>query len=365
VTRNVLECDCDRALEEDRTGRQSGQFSPKALALLTPPLPHSMPVLPTQPLDSVDPNAIRVLLTGFGPFHKFNENPSWLAVKPLHNTVLYTDPPVDAITHDDHVIMTDDMEDMIPHPQPIHITALEIPVSYQAVLAVTPGLHARPPHLPRSNDPTHVMPPPPANGYDFMFHIGVAGRGPLRIEKLSHKNGYRMKDADGQYAPVVHLPKEGPRDAAEASEVERMEQFLGLVSSPSAHGSSGGEGGNENVEIPPNRGFGKGYENFPEEIHTEIDVPKLINYLKETGIEQVYSSMDAGHYICDFIFYCSLAEAKRMSSRQEKFKDRGSPAKSMPVLFMHCPPVDQPLSTEEVTEAIKRVVLWVCSRLNQ
>lgn len=177
------------------------------------------------------------------------------------------------------------MEQMAPKPQLIHITAIQIPVSYQAVLAVTPGLYARPPALPKPTDPTIVMPPPPPNGYDFMFHIGVAGRGPLRIEKLSHKFGYRMKDAEGHYAPTVHLPKEGPRDPAEASEVERMEQYLGLVSSPSAHGPSGDHVVTESPEVPPNRGFGKGYETFPEELHTDIDVPKLIVHLKEGGIE--------------------------------------------------------------------------------
>ncbi|CCM00397.1 uncharacterized protein FIBRA_02427 [Fibroporia radiculosa] len=233
-----------------------------------------------QDADTVDPKAIRVLITGFGPFHKFNENPSWLAVKPLHNTVLYTNP--DPIVIDDHAIVTDEMEEMAPRPQPIHITAIEIPVSYQSVLAVTPGLHARPPVLPEPKDPAMVLPPPPVNGYDFMFHVGVAGRGPLRMEKLAHKNGFRMKDADGQYAPVVHLPKEHPRDPE--AEVEIMEQFLSLVP-PSGHGPTGGEGGNDGVEIPPNRGFGKGYESFAEEMQTEIDVAKLINHMKETGIE--------------------------------------------------------------------------------
>ncbi|KZT11055.1 peptidase C15 pyroglutamyl peptidase I-like protein [Laetiporus sulphureus 93-53] len=311
----------------------------------------------------VEPHAIRVLITGFGPFHKFNENPSWMSVKPLHNTVLYTDPPVDLVMQDDQAIITDDMEEP-PRPQPIHITALEVPMSYQAVLAITPGLHARPPILPLSNDPDYVFPPPPPNGYDFMFHVGLAGRGPLRLEKLAHKNGYRMKDADGQYAPAVLLPKDVSRD--DALEDGRMQQFLGMMAQLSQpHGSTVGEGVSDGVEIPPNRGFGKGYENFPDEIHTEIDVAKLIQHMKEAGIESAYSSMDAGHYLSDFIFYCSLAEAKRMSSRQEKFKDRGSPTKSAPVLSMHCPPVDQPLGTEEVTEAIKRVVLWVCSRLHQ
>ena len=83
------------------------------------------------------------------------------------------------------------------------------------------------------------------------------------------------------------------------------------------------------------------------------------------AFQQVYSSMDAGHFLCDFIFYCSLAEAKRHITPQEKFKERNTPTKCTPVLFMHCPPVDQPLSTEQVTDAIQRIVLWVCGRYHQ
>ena len=75
--------------------------------------------------------------------------------------------------------------------------------------------------------------------------------------------------------------------------------------------------------------------------------------------------MDAGHFLCDFLFYASLAEAKRHATKLEKDKTRSTPPKMTPVLFMHCPPVDQPLSTEKVTDAIQRIVLWVCSRLHQ
>jgi hypothetical protein len=64
--------------------------------------------------------------------------------------------------------------------------------------------------------------------------------------------------------------------------------------------------------------------------------------------------MDAGHYICDFIYYCSLAEAKRTATR----KGKGSK-----VLFLHCPPVGQPLTSEEVAEAIRRVIVWVCGTI--
>ncbi|KAI0368278.1 peptidase C15 pyroglutamyl peptidase I-like protein [Pilatotrama ljubarskyi] len=320
-----------------------------------------------QATDGVDPNALRVLITGFGPFGKYKENPSWLAVKPLHNTILYTDPPTDLLMASDQAAMiTEEMEEFLRRPQQIHITVLEVPVSYQAVLNTVPGLHGRPPVLPRPNDPSLAVPPPPANGYDFIFHVGVAGRGPLRIERIGHKNGYRMKDADGEYAPIVHLPKDPIRDSADA-ELERMERMLVGASLPGPSGPEG-PGPAEVMEIPPvpNRGFGKGYENFPDELSTEIDVPKLIVHLKESGIDQqVYSSMDAGHYLCDYMFYCSLAEARRNVTPQEKFKERSTPPKSTPVLFMHCPPVDQPLSTEQVTDAIQRIVLWVCGRLHQ
>ena len=72
--------------------------------------------------------------------------------------------------------------------------------------------------------------------------------------------------------------------------------------------------------------------------------------------------MDAGHYVSDFCMYCSLAESKRAAAKQEKIKERSSPPKSTPVLFMHCPPVGQPLQSEEVTDAIKKIILRVCAR---
>lgn len=71
--------------------------------------------------------------------------------------------------------------------------------------------------------------------------------------------------------------------------------------------------------------------------------------------------MDAGHYLCDFLFYGSLAEAKKFARTQDsKDKVRGTPPRATPVLFMHCPPDGQPLRTEAVTSAIKFIVGWVC-----
>ena len=237
------------------------------------------------------------------PTPRFKENPSWLAVKPLHNTILIADPPSDPTTsqHPGQLeqpdlggtlhppeaaqpIITDEMEAMAIRGQQIHITALEIPSTYQAILSIVPALHARPPVLPIQDD---NLPPPPQDGYDFMFHVGVVGRGPLRIEKLSHRIGYRMKDADDQYAPVIP-PIHVPRDIPEPNPVEEMHRLM-LESIASEQASTGtGLPPELPVDSPDHiqRGFGKPtYENCPDELNTEIDVTKLIHHLKESGIE--------------------------------------------------------------------------------
>lgn len=68
--------------------------------------------------------------------------------------------------------------------------------------------------------------------------------------------------------------------------------------------------------------------------------------------------MDAGHYLSDFVYYCSLAEARRNAKPYEKHRNTQ-------VLCVHCPPVNLPLSTEEVTDAIRRIVNWVCGELQE
>ncbi|RDX54986.1 peptidase C15, pyroglutamyl peptidase I-like protein [Lentinus brumalis] len=238
----------------------------------------------------IGPGTTRVLITGFGPFHRYKENPSWLAVKPLHGITLTTD-----------------------SGRPIHITTLELPVAYEYVLRNVPGLHKRPPVLPPSAD---AGIPLPENGYDFIFHVGVSGRGPIRIERLGHKYGYdlTLPDADGQFGPIVIL--------AEGSDSE------------------------------PVRGFGEGYEAFPGDLPTDVDVPALVIDLKKDGAE-LGMSVDAGHYLCDFILYASLAISRQVVGPQEK---------PIPVLFMHVP-LPREVSTEKATDMARRIILWVCGGL--
>lgn len=131
--------------------------------------------------------------------------------------------------------------------RPIHITAIEVPVTYQAVLSTVPGMHASPAVLPPSDDGADVNVSPPEGGYDFVFHVGVAPPGPLRVETLAHKTGYNAPDADGRYAPII---------------------------------SGTGSGGS-----PPERGFDKGYEELSDILRTKIDSLGLVKHLKASGVD--------------------------------------------------------------------------------
>lgn len=233
---------------------------------------------------------------------------------PLHNTVLYTEPttPETNGRNDPATAYAEPMQqDGPPVRIQVYITTLQIPVSYQDVLAVTPGLHARPPILPLPADPAFAPVHLPPNGFDFIFHIGVAGRGPLRIERLAHKLNYKMKDEEGQYAPVVQLPKDpAPQEPTEAERMEIQRLFAGGVVPVAAIEGPPGPNGFRGVmdvatgerlsesshhEHQPNRGFGKGYKTFADELYTEVDVTRLIFHLKKTGIEVRLYLQRLGH----------------------------------------------------------------------
>lgn len=181
-------------------------------------------------------------------------NPSWLAVKALHNVVMPLD--TDPVVIDGQVVMR------APATSTKHrlvkISALEIPVSYEAVVDVVPKLHLRPPVLP-DDVKDNFYPLPQDKGYDFIFHVGVAGRGPLRMEKLGHKLGYYMKDANGKMAPIVKSPPSdfSRREESDVSVGEQQIERLGL-------GFSDLESTGEAYSARPNRGFGVGYEKFPD-----------------------------------------------------------------------------------------------------
>lgn len=191
------------------------------------------------------------------PFSTYDVNPSWLAVKALHNAVLTV--PLSAPSTPDKA-----RGDLFTAPrssqqrQRVFVTVLQMPVAYDAVLSRAPGLHAAPPQLPEPID----LPTPPAyvppRGFDFVMHVGVAGRGPLRLEKRGHKTGYNKPDAAGQLAPVMHT-------------------------------------GEEEDPQHPVRGAGERYTNMPEDLFTDVDVGGIVQYLLHSGAGDVVC---LGHCVC-------------------------------------------------------------------
>ncbi|KZO94225.1 peptidase C15, pyroglutamyl peptidase I-like protein [Calocera viscosa TUFC12733] len=275
--------------------------------------------------NQVGKKPFNVLVTGFGPFSDYSHNPSWLGVFPLHNTVLSTP------THR------------------ISFTCFRVPTSYAAILALIPGIHERPPRLPSSQypasptsqkppyDDTDPVPQPlpaaPEGGYDLVIHVGAGRQGALALELQGHKTGYLMPDWDDELPPVVDLLTSRTGTGAWPTPAEWAEMSrLGL---------------GPLLEKEQKRGFGRGYEGYSELLQTAGDVPRLVAYLKECGFQNSRVSDDAGHYCCDFIYYCSLAESVRLGA-----------GKGSKVQFMHIPPPGKPYEVEDVTQAVRCIAAF-------
>ncbi|TFL01498.1 hypothetical protein BDV98DRAFT_612418 [Pterulicium gracile] len=242
-----------------------------------------MPALGSSPIDDKLQGVPRVLITGFGPFRGLATNPSWMAVKQLHNQV------INAGTTQ----------------RRIHITALEVPVIYETVLKLVPALHARPPILPEYAEIDSL--PPPPDGYDLIIHVGLGGTHVLRLEAQAHKHGYTLADITGKPGPLI-----------------------------------------DGENTPEKRGFDKGYESFGDILRTNVAVEELVGDLQKEGIA-CFTSYDPGRYLCDFIYYGSMAEARRAAGSEVP----------RPVLFLHVSGVGQPTTTEEVVVGLVRITAQV------
>lgn len=106
---------------------------------------------------------------------------------------------------------------------------------------------------------------------DYMIHIGMAsGRRFYSVERRGHRDGYTIKDLDGNYLD---------RNAAE---------------SPSSY-----------------------WHGLPEEILSDVDITDVWRRWRiALPNSDVRISEDAGRYLCDFIFYSSLAYLYRKKEEQ-------------------------------------------------
>ncbi|KAK4054981.1 hypothetical protein OIO90_003322 [Microbotryomycetes sp. JL221] len=120
-----------------------------------------------------DPTPFNVFVTGFGPFHTYRDNPSWLAVEPLTDHLM-TRSPFDDDDEDTPAVRT----------RPIKITTQCITVTYQHAQHVVQHIH--------SSTQQH---------YDLVLHVGVGLSGAIRLEQRARRLGYMKPDINNQYAP--------------------------------------------------------------------------------------------------------------------------------------------------------------------
>ncbi|KAK0552440.1 hypothetical protein OC845_001706 [Tilletia horrida] len=401
---------------------------------------------PTRPrADEHGDEYVHVLLTGFSQFGRFDPNPSWLAVQPLHNTIIDLAGPAGQDAESDSQGHTQKKE-----KTKIHIQCIQVPVAWRAVLDVVPHIHGRlqaaSPYAEPWLDPKGeqdgsggdghhfplgysriTLPKPggassggdnkdgPGKWWDFILHVGTGRNGGVAIETLAHKDRYvpLSKDVRGEGPPPI--VEGGPRQELDPEKTGESDIFASHTSEKGRDGlgasspkTSGGfsirsllryiisfftltdappspQDGEQQADKVPyfdpthptpgsNCGFGKGYEHGRAEEHTLLDVPALVDHLnKLTGEElgPVKQNFDPGRYLCDFIYYASLAEARRGQRLQgpEDEEKRGlagevgdEESKETPVLFIHCPDVGQPQTSEQVSALLKEVVKWVCQR---
>lgn len=104
-------------------------------------------------------------------------NPSWEAVRLLHDTTLFSEPLLDGVS-------SNDSPSLRRPSRPIHFSASFLPVTYSSVSLLAPALQ---------------NPPEP----DLIIHVGVSSEDrSIRLEQRARKFGYDSTDAEGQMAEL-------------------------------------------------------------------------------------------------------------------------------------------------------------------
>ncbi|KAH8919616.1 peptidase C15, pyroglutamyl peptidase I-like protein [Atractiella rhizophila] len=244
-------------------------------------------------------------LTGFGPFSRSQDNPSWLAARELDGRLL-TPPPGSK------------------SDKKIQVSAYEIPVVWDSVLNIVPTFHGLPPaELSKQTDETKTSLPLPVHDFDLFVHCGLGLNGTVRFETIAHRYGYgQSADWEGKYPPAEPRPDRFWK--------VRRKGFVGEQWDDLTDG-----------------------DNTP--LRTVVDVPALQDWVqKHIGVDEIVTiSNDAGLYLCEFIFFASMACAVRCSRGEGVEKATG---RQKPVLFIHVTDIGKPFSLEGLTRIIEAAI---------
>ncbi|KAJ9194575.1 hypothetical protein DTO164E3_7242 [Paecilomyces variotii] len=285
-------------------GDYGAAFSPTATAL-----PDGVPAIPTVTED------ISVLVTGFGPFKTHNVNSSWLVASSLPSTLVLPGKP-SSVTPEGRPAAR--QISIYTHPSPI-------PVSYSAVRSTVPAIVEEFASIHNGRRP------------DLIIHIGLAStRNYWSVETLARRDDYRMGDVNGELGyesgekfwkeqglPPVLRP--GPATTMSTDVAPAVEPTAPLVAPVS--------------RVSP----------YPADDHF-LEVWKSF---APAGTD-IRISHDAGRYLCEFIFYTSLAQAL------QEGRDRS-------VVFFHVPSwhdeANIKVGTETAVALIKALVTcWIDER---
>ncbi|KAJ2904142.1 hypothetical protein MKZ38_008763 [Zalerion maritima] len=251
------------------------------------------------PLQRHEPSSddeFNVLVTGFGSAQPFKDtypkNPSWEIAASLPEYLPLANP------HN-----PDQRSRPKLPPVRIYVHPAPIRVSYRTVRAIVPKLWAGTATREDSDSdrdvpldsPVHRTPnreangPTPATRIDIVVHIGMAGpRHTYQVEMLGHRDGYAMSDVDGKMlGDDSPNPETGRRPCDEDDWA---------------------------------------WKGTPNHLVTDVDIKDVHRRWMELlpGSVPLILSTDPGRYLCDFIYFSSLAYLYRREERRR-------------VVFLHVP----------------------------
>lgn len=238
---------------------------------------------------------LTVLVTGFGPFKaQYPVNPSWQIARLLPDYL----PPLRPREAKGRSHPNIPPVRILVHPEAIR-------VNYETVRHLVPKLwEERDADAPSSSDDDdngndrdegsaasegnqdlrrrNQCKPLPHGKIDIMIHIGMAGpRMFYQLERRGHRDGYRMADVDGKILEDTRKPRHG---------------------------------------------FDWIWNGVPAELETALNLDDVLRRWKDNTPDDMdlRISEDAGHYLCDFIYFSSLAQMYKADERRR-------------VVFLHVP----------------------------
>ena len=298
---------------------------------------------------------VRVLITGFGPFRQTLHNPSWEC----------------AIHVSDH-LTSHRKEDVV-------CDRAFMPTEYAAVIDRVPALHgivSPPADLWRSRDwrqrdvyTTQFaqetwhrrLAEDSAKPYDLMVHVGQGLYDSIAIETVAHRRGCKALDNAGLLPPIQPVVHEAtPEYEKKAAAAPQHEQVLTA----------------REVEETTDHGYTLRQEHSTdptfEVLHGQIDADDMIDRIQahlarlptipeptDTEVSggvgrsktiAIRKSVSAGRFLCEFLYYASLAEVEQRRRRE------GDGVRTKCV-FIHIPPYDDRLiGIEDSVDVVRTYV---------